>query len=171
MQIRISIAAGTLALLVAIVPAGALDPNTSISQYAHTAWRMQDGAFNGTPHVVAQTTDGYVWIGTDAGLVKFDGVRFAPWEPPAGQKLASSTIFSLFPGRDGALWIGTSEGLERWKDGNLVALSNAHGRINAIVEDHAGTIWAARSRNREPTGGLCRVAGDQLDCFGNSDGM
>lgn len=168
MRIRLSIAAGPLALLFVIFPASALDPNTRISQYAHTAWRMQDGAFNGTPHVVAQTTDGYFWIGTDAGLVKFDGVRFAPWEPPAGQKLASSTIFSLFPGRDGALWIGTSEGLERWKDGNLVALSNAHGRINAIVEDHAGTIWAARSRNREPTGGLCRVSGDQLQCVGNS---
>ena len=54
----------------------ALDADRRISQYAHTAWRTQDGAFSGTPNAIMQTADGYIWIGTQAGLVRFDGVRF-----------------------------------------------------------------------------------------------
>ena len=170
-RMRWPLLAGSLALFAATFPAGALDPNLRISQYAHTAWRMQDGAFNGTPYVVAQTTDGYIWIGTDAGLVKFDGVRFAPWQPPQGQKLPNSTIYSLRGGSDGTLWIGTSLGLTSWKNNHLADFTNARGRINNILEDHAGRIWVARSRPRERTGGLCQALDGALQCFGNSDGM
>ena len=60
----------------------ALDPAVRISQYAHTAWRVRDGVIGSSPHAVGQTTDGYLWIGSDAGLVRFDGVRFVPWAPP-----------------------------------------------------------------------------------------
>lgn len=161
----------SLAFLVAVLPANALDPNLRISQYAHTAWRMQDGAFNGTPHVVTQTTDGYVWIGTDAGLVKFDGIRFVPWEPVEGKRLPNSSIYWLLGASDGTLWIGTGVGLASWKNNNLVDFSNARGRINDILEDHAGRIWVARSRPRERNGGLCQVVHEALQCFGNSEGM
>ena len=47
-----------------ISPVGALDPSRQISQYGHTAWRIEDGVFAGAPNVIAQTTDGYLWIGT-----------------------------------------------------------------------------------------------------------
>src|ERR1700685_3798256 len=73
-------------------PASALDPNRKISQYGHTAWRIQDGVFSGAPHAITQTTDGYLWIGTEAGLWRFDGVRFVPWTSPDGQLLPSSAI-------------------------------------------------------------------------------
>ena len=59
-----------------ISPVGALDTSRQISQYGHTAWRIEDGVFAGAPNVMAQTTDGYLWIGTQAGLMRFDGVRF-----------------------------------------------------------------------------------------------
>src|SRR5579862_8119876 len=59
----------------------AVDPDNRISQYAHAVWRIRDGFFNGTPNAIAQTTDGYIWIGTLTGLVRFDGVRFVPWSP------------------------------------------------------------------------------------------
>src|SRR5260370_36148915 len=100
-----SIAISSVAFILLMRPAYALDPSTRISQYAHAAWRLQDGAFGGTPHTIAQTRDGFVWIGTDAGLVKFDGVRFVPWEPPEGKRLASSSIYSLLGGRGGHLVI------------------------------------------------------------------
>jgi ligand-binding sensor domain-containing protein len=166
-----SVAVSSLALFFLVRPAGALDPGRRISQYAHTAWRMQDGAFSGTPHAITQTSDGFVWIGTDAGLVKFDGVRFLPWDPPEGKRLASSNIYSLLGGSDGTLWIGSSAGLTSLKANNLVDFSNARGRINAILEDHTGKIWVARSRPRGPTGGICQVVGEELRCFGNSNGM
>ena len=59
----------------------AVDPTRHISQYAHTAWRVQDGVFGGAPWAITQTTDGYLWIGTRTGLLRFDGVRFVPWTP------------------------------------------------------------------------------------------
>jgi ligand-binding sensor domain-containing protein len=85
----------------------AVDPNKHISQYAHTAWRIQDGIFTGAPNAITQTTDGYICIGTQTGLVRFDGVQFVPWTPLAGQRFFSgNSIFSLLAGNDGSLWIG-----------------------------------------------------------------
>lgn len=105
--------------------ATALDPDRQISQYAHTAWRVQDGAFSGTPHAITQTADGYLWVGTEGGLLRFDGVRFVPWTPPSGKKLPSTRVYSLLGASDGSLWIGTGLGLASWKNSDLVNYSEA----------------------------------------------
>jgi ligand-binding sensor domain-containing protein len=97
-------------LLIALPRAQALDPDRRISQYAHTAWRVRDGAFAGAPSAITQTTDGYVWIGTFAGLLRFDGVRFVPFIPPAGKHLPNPAVISLLGATDGSLWIGTAAG-------------------------------------------------------------
>jgi ligand-binding sensor domain-containing protein len=110
---------GALALLWAEA-AVALDPAMRISQHAHTAWHMQDGVFGGAPHAITQTADGYIWIGTDAGLVRFDGVRFVPWDPPADKRSAISAVYSLLGGRDGSLWIGSATGLTALKNNRLI---------------------------------------------------
>src|SRR5258708_3758330 len=78
-----SFAVSVLLLLLFETSAWAVDPTHHISQYAHTAWRIQDGVFSGAPKVIAQTADGYLWIGTTSGLMRFDGVRFVPWIPAA----------------------------------------------------------------------------------------
>jgi ligand-binding sensor domain-containing protein len=163
--------AAVSALLLLTGPAFALDPAMRISQYAHTAWHMQDGVFGGAPHAISQTADGYIWIGTDAGLVRFDGVRFTPWDPPPDKRSAISAVFSLLGGRDGTLWIGSAAGLAALKNDHLIDFSNARGRINSILEDHAGTVWVARSRAPDRDGGICQVLSEKLRCFGNSDGM
>ena len=93
------------------IPAYALNPNRNISQYAHNVWRMQDGFFSGKVNAIAQTTDGYLWFGTRMGLLRFDGVRFAPWTPPDGAKLPSLDVRALLGARDGSLWIGVRGGL------------------------------------------------------------
>ncbi len=54
-----------------------LNPALDISQYAHTAWKIREGFFNGTIVAIAQTPDGYLWLGTEFGLLRFDGVRYA----------------------------------------------------------------------------------------------
>ena len=136
-------AACLIALLLGVRPAAALDPNIRITQYFHTAWRVQDGVFEAPPNAVAQTADGYIWIGTAAGLVKFDGVRFDPWTGPPGKSLADPNIISLLGSSDGTLWIGTQRGLVSWsKDGFREHLTYY---IDRIIEDHNGRIWAARS--------------------------
>src|SRR4029450_3503291 len=73
------IAVAAMTFVLATRPAAALDEKTRITQYRHTAWRVQEGAFESAPNAITQTADGYIWIGTDSGLVKYDGVRFQRW--------------------------------------------------------------------------------------------
>src|SRR5690242_1337535 len=97
----------TLGLALAGPCAFALNPALDVSQYAHTAWRIRDGFSKSTIHTIAQTPNGYLWLGTELGLIRFDGVRNLPWQPPQNQRLPSNLITSLLAARDGTLWIGT----------------------------------------------------------------
>jgi len=148
-----------------------LDPSRKISQYGHSMWRIQDGFLPGPPEAITQTADGYLWIGTDAGLVRFDGVRFVPWASPSGEKLPSDQILYLLAGSDGSLWIGTGKGLARWKGGALTTYKGLTNRIWGIVEDHGADIWIVRSRIEDSRGPLCRIRDSDLRCFGRDDGI
>jgi signal transduction histidine kinase/ligand-binding sensor domain-containing protein len=143
----------------------ALDAARQISQYRHSAWRVEDGDFNGTPVVMAQTLDGYLWIGTGTGLIRFDGVRFVPWTPPAGQGMLDPRVFSLLGARDGSLWIGTGFSISHWKNGRLTNYPELSGRIEAMVEDEQGSIWLARTHMPDKRGPVCRIRNEQLRCF------
>src|ERR1700755_2868656 len=77
----------------------ALAPSLEISQYAHSAWTIRDGFFKGNIYAMAQTPDGYLWLGTEFGLLRFDGVRTVPWRPPAGEALPSDWIASFLVAR------------------------------------------------------------------------
>src|SRR6516165_2824065 len=99
----------------------ALDPSLEITQYAHTAWTIRDGFFKGNVYSIAQTSDGYLWLGTEFGLFRFDGVRSVRWQPPAGQHLPDNNIHRLLAAHDGTLWIGTFAGLAMWSGGKLTA--------------------------------------------------
>src|SRR5262249_25540784 len=121
----------------------ALDPELDISQYAHTSWKIRDGFAAGRLTAIAQTPDGYLWVGTEFGLVRFDGVRPVQWQPPAGEALPDNYIRSLLAARDGTLWIGTLGGLASWKDGKLTSHRELSGTfVDALLEDREGTIWA-----------------------------
>src|SRR5271167_3321399 len=111
-------AAITLGILLAFCAcAAALDPSLDVSQYAHTSWKVRDGFTTGAINAIAQTSDGYLLLGTELGLVRFDGVRAVAWRPPFRQQLPANHIRSLLVARDGTLWIGTNKGLASWKDG------------------------------------------------------
>jgi len=69
-----------------------LDPALDVSQYAHTAWKIREGFTKGQIISIAQTPDGYLWLGTEFGLLRFDGVRNVPWQSPPDQQLPSSFI-------------------------------------------------------------------------------
>src|SRR5712692_6216165 len=75
--------------------AHALDLALDVSQYAHTAWKIHDGFSKGIINAIAQTPDGYLWLGTEFGLLRFDGVRAVLWQPPAGQQLPGNRISDL----------------------------------------------------------------------------
>ncbi|MBN9663347.1 MAG: hypothetical protein J0H49_34425 [Acidobacteria bacterium] len=152
-------------------PGFALNPNRHLTQYGHTAWRIEDGAFGASPTAIAQTADGYLWIGTGAGLLRFDGQRFVRWEPPADQQLSNPSINTLLGTRDGTLWIGTPVGLARWRNGALWNYRTGRGHINGIVETPDGKVWFARSRPAEASGPICQVEGDKARCHGKAEGV
>jgi signal transduction histidine kinase/ligand-binding sensor domain-containing protein len=171
-NIQRSLRLSVLLCLSAMSSVYGLDYGRRISQYGHTAWRVQDGAI--TPAgAITQTLDGYIWLGTSAGLMRFDGVRFVQWSAPKGSSLPDRRFTSLLGARDGSLWIGMTKGLSRWKDGQLQTYMNpADGAgISAIFEDRAGTIWVTRYHVPQGQGPLCRVAEKDLRCYGKDSGI
>jgi signal transduction histidine kinase/ligand-binding sensor domain-containing protein len=160
-----------LLVLLAVNRGWALDPSRHISQYGHSAWRIEDGVLSGAAFAVTQTTDGYLWIGTRVGLVRFDGVHFVSWTPPDGQHLPSADVVFLLGARDGSLWIGMDGGLSHWDGQHLTNYLIEPGRINSIVEDHSGTIWFTRSGGSDADGGLCQIIGTGTRCHGKADGV
>ena len=82
-----AIAISTLTLVLGSAPLLAVDPSLDISQYGHTAWTARNGFSVGAIFAMAQTPDGYLWLGSEFGLFRFDGVQAVPWQPPAGQEL------------------------------------------------------------------------------------
>src|SRR4030095_335571 len=118
----------TVLVVICRPSAFALDPALKVSQYAHTAWKIRDGFSTGTIFAIAQTPDGYLWLGTDVVMLRFDGIRPVPWQPPPGQQLPSNNIRALLVTRDGALWIGTETGLASWKNRTLNRYEPLAGR-------------------------------------------
>jgi signal transduction histidine kinase/streptogramin lyase len=149
----------------------ALEPSLDVSQYAHTAWTVRDGFIKGPIHSITQTRDGYLWLGTEFGLLRFDGVRAVPWEPPAGEHLPGDVVTRLLVSRDGTLWIGTGKGLASWKDGKLTHYPEMAGWIlNALVEDHEGTVWAG-GFGIPGHGKLCAIKDGRAQCSDPGEGV
>lgn len=158
-------------LLLTVVPAHALNPNLQISQYGHSKWMIHDGVFGDTSWAIAQTTDGYLWFGTQSGLLRFDGVRFIR-EPVVNRKLPSSVIVSLAAARDGSLWIGTDRGLSRWAKGKLINYPSVNGHIGSILEDRESTVWFIFAEHENlDAAKLCFVRDQGAKCYGKAEGV
>jgi signal transduction histidine kinase/ligand-binding sensor domain-containing protein len=130
------------------VAAFALDPQKSVTQFAHTAWTEKDGA---PADIVAitQTQDGSLWLGTWTGLFSFDGVRFSRFEPQAGEHLPAQTIRRLLATRDGSLWIVFYSGsVSRLLHGHLTSYSEREGlpAVFALAECQDGSLIAGTAK-------------------------
>src|SRR5262245_54593652 len=131
--------------LVACPPAWALNPSLDISQYAHTAWKVRDGFASGVLIALAQTLDGYLWIGTDDGLFRFDGVTAVRWQPPSGRPGSQiRSVRALLAARDGTLWISADSAISSWKAGVFTEYpAPRDAQFFSIAEDRDGRIWVA----------------------------
>jgi signal transduction histidine kinase/ligand-binding sensor domain-containing protein len=131
-----------------------------IGEYAHTAWSAQNGFSLGNIYAIAQTPDGYLWLGSEFGLFRFDGTHSVRWQPPAGQHLADETVDDLMVAHDGTLWIGTFGGLATWngrKLGRVHAFDGQH--VVSLYEDREGTVWVGTFGSR---GRLCALLGSRV---------
>jgi signal transduction histidine kinase/ligand-binding sensor domain-containing protein len=157
-------------LLFGCLPARALDPSLDVSQYAHTAWTTQEGSLRAGVRTIAQSPDGYLWLGTEFGLLRFDGVQFVSWNPPQGQHIPSTNIRSVLAARDGTLWIGTLEGLASWKDGRVTEYPElAQQNVLTLLEDSNGTVWAGTFGT--PKGKLCAIQREAVKCYGDDGSL
>jgi signal transduction histidine kinase/ligand-binding sensor domain-containing protein len=157
---------------VTLLPASAataLDPSLEVSQYAHTSWTVRGGFSLGAVFAMAQTPDGYLWLGSEFGLFRFDGVNFVRWQPPDGEQLPARNISSLLAARDLTLWIGTFAGLASWHDGRLTRFHELDRVfVTSLLEDRHGTVWVGGMSDHG--GHLCAVRGGRVTCAGG-DGL
>jgi ligand-binding sensor domain-containing protein/signal transduction histidine kinase len=105
------------ALCVVLDSAYAIDPNRAISQYVRERWGVAEGFPRAPVYAITQTEDGYLWIGTETGLFRFDGRSFRTMRDTSG-RVSISSVRGLAPDRDGSLWIRLGDrGLVRYRDG------------------------------------------------------
>jgi signal transduction histidine kinase/ligand-binding sensor domain-containing protein len=160
-QTRAVVALGIL--LACCACAFALEPSLDVSQYAHTTWKIRDGFTKGIITSLAQTPDGYLWIGTELGLLRFDGVRPVLWQPPSGQHLPGTLITYLLAAHDGTLWIGTFNGLASWKNGKLREVPELAGQsVTSVLETRDRTIWIGVFA--DSGGALCDIHNGVVNC-------
>jgi PAS domain S-box-containing protein len=144
----------TCVLCALVSPAGySLDRDRSITQFYHTAWSEKDGAPSQIS-ALAQTTDGYLWVGSARGLFRFDGVKFEEYQPQPGVELPSHNIYSLMATPDGGLWIAfRPTGTGFLKNGFLTVLTRPEempaSPIHCFALDHDGTLWAGTETGLE----------------------
>ena len=126
--------------------ASALDPNKVLTQYVHDAWDTADGLPQASVQDLIQSRDGYIWFGTQEGLVRFDGVRFDVFDKQNTSALTTGNISCIIEDVDGVLWIGTTGGgLLRAQDGEFTAYTTQQGLSSNVVlsllETASGDIW------------------------------
>jgi ligand-binding sensor domain-containing protein/signal transduction histidine kinase len=136
--------------LLAWVPvAAALDPHRGLDHYGHQVWRTDSGLPQNTVHSVLQTRDGYLWLGTDGGLVRFDGLDFVTFDVENTPQFASDTVYDLMQDDSGTLWISTALGLLSFRGGAFQAYTSARGLPADTVwfsyQDRRHRVWAITS--------------------------
>ena len=148
----------------------ALDPSTPISQYIHEVWQTREGLPEVSVGALAFTKDGYLWVGTQGGLARFDGVRFKVFDRGNTPALRSNYITSLAANPDGSLWIGTDSGLNVVKDGKLGRYDGTSGffalSIRALLRDAQGALWIGTAG-----GGVGRLKDGQLTRYTRKEGL
>jgi signal transduction histidine kinase/ligand-binding sensor domain-containing protein len=130
--------------------AAALNPAKTLTQYSTVLWTQEQGLPQNTISAIAQTADGYLWLGTDEGLARFDGYEFVVFSRDAG-KLPSNSILALAASPNGTLWIGTPSGLTEYRNRTFRTYGQKDGlpgdSVSSLFVDHAGILWIVAAGN------------------------
>ena len=154
----------------AFTPVYGLDPARALTQYVHRIWQVPQGLPQATIYSIWQTHDGYLWMGTQTGLVRFDGVRFTTFDSASVPELKNAWIGNLLEDRQENLWIGSSDaGLFRLHEGAIKRFSPAEGlpsdSVHCLASARNGDVWVCTSQ------GLARIVGDKVTAYGARQGI
>ena len=148
----------------------ALDSSRTLTQYVHRIWQTQPGLPEASIYSILQTRDGYLWLGTLQGLVRFDGVTFTPLETIYPGAPSDVWIRSMIQDSTGALWVGTNEtGVFRLENGVFTHFSQKNGLPSDVIQclvpgDH-GEIWICTSN------GLARFDNGKFEVYRTAQGL
>jgi ligand-binding sensor domain-containing protein/signal transduction histidine kinase len=166
-RFRIAAAAVLLAMTAALAPGLAL--RTALSQYGRDFWDSDSGLPQNSVDTILQTSDGYLWLGTQEGLVRFDGVHFTVFDSRNSPAMHDDWVRSLREARDGTLWVGTADGLLRSRNGRFEGWQPegilSRGTILQVFEAKDGALWVVSMR------GLVRLKGRSMRLFGEENGL
>ena len=143
----------------------ALDSRKAPGEYGHDLWGES------VIQAIVQSRDGYIWLGTQQGLMRFDGLRFTVYDRHTVPLMRSNSVLALCEDREGGLWMGMeSGGALRLKDGQFTSLTVQDGlpaeRVTCLLEDaHAG-LWIGTS-----DGGVCLYSKGRVRRYGPADGV
>lgn len=158
-------------LLLCAGSAGGLDPGRAAAEFARRVWQTDSGLPQNTVHSITQTSDGYVWVATEEGLARFDGLSFRIFDRQNTPELKSNDVRSLLTAGKASnfLWVCTAAGATRLYNGKWQTYTTADGLasddVAAAYEDRHGAIWFATSA------GLSRYAEDKFTSFTTKDGL
>ncbi len=144
--------------------------NRPAFRYTSRTWQMDEGLPNNYVQAIAQTRDGYLWVGTLGGLARFDGIDFVNYDARNTPALKNSSITALSAAGDGSLWIGSDGGgLTRLRDGAFTTLTRANGlagdHLRVIYEGKDGALWIGT------TTGLSRYKDGRFQNYTTKDGL
>ncbi len=148
-----------------------LDPHKHVTQYMHRAWGLRQGLPQSTVHAIARTRDGYLWLGTQEGLARFDGEYFEVFNRQNVPQLKSNWIITLYQDHADRLWLGTyGGGLTCLDEGSFTTYTTKDGLpgndIRAIHEDRAGNLWIGTDGS-----GLSRLKDGKFTHYTSKQGL
>ncbi len=162
-----------LAALLLAAPALALDPRQPIHRYALEHWSRDNGLPSTSVQQVLQTADGYLWLGTQDGLVRYDGARFVAFHSRNTPEILNNNVQALAQSRDGALWFSTlGGGVVRMHRGRFEAWTRARGLssdiVRAVLEDRDGALWVGTDEGLDRLDGASLESWDLGEALGDS---
>lgn len=166
----LALTSGWLSVIAATAGVSAIDRSDITWPYRISQWKTENGLPNNTVRCLLQTRDRYLWIGTEAGLARFDGLQFTIFNKATTPEMISDNCVTLAEGPNGALWIGTENGLLLWSHNRFQSIDlgsrNAkRNYIRSLSLGHNGILWVATYD------GLCLLDHGRVTHYSDADGL
>jgi ligand-binding sensor domain-containing protein len=144
------------------LPASGQQVSETFDTYVAHTWGTEEGLPHSAVTALLQTQDGYLWIGTAAGLARFDGHRFVVMSDERAPHLSHSYIWALHEDTDGTLWVGMGDGLAWIRDDGIGTFTVDEGLpvnfVRALARDADDRLWVGTYG-----GGVCHATGHPSD--------
>jgi diguanylate cyclase (GGDEF)-like protein/PAS domain S-box-containing protein len=160
-----------LLFVLAAAPLHALDAKKDVREYVLDQWDARHGLPFNTVRSIRQTPDGYLWFGSQNGLVRFDGAHFTVFDVQGTPALGHNHLWSLVADGDGGLWIATNGGLARWTNGRVTRADEGVAALpsrtlRALYRADDGGLWIGSA-----SGGLTHRKDGTSRTYTAADGL